>query len=166
MQQKEEWMTSIVFQNVTLNPDSLRSTLEAIDGAISRQQQMRSLIEQLIGLQEGSGPKSASASRVVRPGVPGRRGRRPAGEKTLREYIHDVLRGASAPMKAPAIRAAVLANGYPTSATPASFATAVYSTLGKDEAVAKGEDGYSLSAAGASGEAKPRRKRGRPRKSK
>ena len=85
-------------------------------------------------------PTSAQPTPAARPRKPGR-GRRPAGEKTLRQAIREVLAQSDRPLKPVELKDAVLVHGYQTSAKPASFYTAVFNTAGKDPAIRKNEEG-------------------------
>lgn len=128
-------MDELKIQHIHFHPDSLRSALSALEEAIAKHTRMRDLITQLLAVQEGR-PAPATEGRRG-----GGRGRRAAGEKTLRQAIREVLGQSSRPLKPVELKDAVLVHGYQTAAKPSSFYTAVFNTAGKDPAVGKNEEG-------------------------
>ena len=138
-------MEILKIENVQISPKSIRAVLKALDKAIAKHTEMKQLIEHLLVVQENGGREGVVLARGPgRPIIPGRRGRRLRGEKTLREAIVDVLKANRGPLKPVELRDKVLESGYLTTATAQSFYTAVFNTARNEPSVAKTPGGFQL----------------------
>lgn len=164
-------MQSLAVKRVTVDTGSLRQALQEIESVMEANSQLRDHILAILELAGEKAPakrgrprgSGAAAQTAAGPG-PARRGggRRPRGEKSLKDMVGEVLeRSGGGPMRAKELMKAVQAAGYKTNAKPNSFYTAIYTAAKSNPDVTNTDDGFVLANGGGASSAIAGKKTGK-----
>jgi|SRR5690606_25724867 len=161
-----------------VDTSALNAALRDIEDAIAYNERLR---EHILGIMQLAGqapratrgrPRQSGGSSAVARQAGGKRrggsGRRPPGEKSLKDYVGEVLQKVGQPVRPRDLTKLVLQAGYETSAKPESFYTAVFTAARAHPDVVNTENGFLYKPGAGGGTTKKGKaaKRGRKKRAK